>query len=168
MNRFLPLTVLLAAGCGQPAVPTATPPTAVRGTSGGHDHEHTRDKMMVAHAGPAHAWLTAHLSAKDGNELDVFFEGEDDDKPLALPVMRFTATAARADGQEFALVFEPAPADERPRGEAPGTCSHFVAKAPGLVADDVLTVTAEVTVDGRERKVRWKGFVPRKFAHHID
>src|SRR2546423_1207640 len=124
MTRLLPLAALLVVGCGQPAAPTVTPPTAVRGTSGGHDHEHTRDKMMVAHAGPAHAWLTAHLSAGEGNELDVFSGGGDDDKPVALPVPRFSATAVRADGQAFDLVFEPAPADERPPGEAPGTCSH--------------------------------------------
>ncbi len=159
---------LLAAGCSSPSGTTSSVATA---RSEGHGHSHTRDKMRAADAGKYHAWLTSHLSSKDGNELDIFFEtGEDKDpKPVALPVEKFTAKAKKqGDDKEYELVFEPAPADERPKDEAPGTCSHFVAKAPWMSAGDVLTVTAEVPIDGQVRKPTWPKFDVRKYAHHIE
>jgi hypothetical protein len=160
------LGAVAVAGCGPAAPPAVTKPSAVK-SSGEDDHDHTKDKMMDAHAGPHLAYLTAHLS-KSGNELDVFFEGHDDGKPVALPVAKFAAKATRSDGFEIDLLFEPAPADERPRGEAPGTCSHFVAKAPGITATDSYTVTTTIPIEGKDRRVRWRNFVPGKFAHHID
>lgn len=154
-------------GCGPAAPPAATQPTAVKSTAGEDDHDHTKDKMMDAHAGPHLAYLTAHLS-KSGNELDVFFEGHDDGKPVALPLAKFAAKAVKLDGSEIDLLFEPAPANERPAGEAPGACSHFVAKAPALTATDSYTVTTTIPIDGKDRRVRWRNFVPGKFAHHVD
>jgi hypothetical protein len=164
------LAVLAAAaflaGCsGQSSAP---PPVVAKGESDDHDHSHERGKMMLADAGPYHAALTAHL-AKDGNELDVFFETTDKDpKPVALAVKSVTATAKRAaDGKEFALTFEPAPEAER-KGDEPGKCSHFVAKAPWMTAADVLTVTAELTIRAKLAAVEWKDFSPKKYAHHED
>ncbi|HET6572360.1 MAG TPA: hypothetical protein VFG68_02070 [Fimbriiglobus sp.] len=169
-----PLSVLLlsaglfALGCSsQPP-----PPAVATAKSGGddHGHEHTKDKMKEAHAGKYHAWLTAHLSKTDGNELDVFFEGGSDEdlKPAPIPVAKFTATAKRvSDDKEFQLMFEPAPMDER-EGDPPGACSHFVAKAPWLTADDVLTVSAQVELDGTPRKPTWRTFEVKKYTHHAD
>jgi hypothetical protein len=162
---MLILVSLIAAGCSpQPATPPA--PVTARGSSD-EDHVHERENMMLADAGPYHAGLTAHL-ADDGNELDIFFETVDKEpKPVALSVKSFTATAKRAgDGQEFELTFEPAPAEERPKDEPDGLCSHFVAKAPWMKPDDVLTVTAELTIRGKIHTVEWKDFSPKKYAHH--
>src|SRR5436309_1238842 len=134
--RYAVAAVLFAAGCSQQSA--GPPPVATaHGSSADHGHSHERDKMMLADAGPYHAALTAHLSAKDGNELDVFFEtDETPPKPVPLPFTAFTAAARRADGKEFELKFEPAPADERPKDEPAGVCSHFVAKAPWMAAAD--------------------------------
>ena len=176
MRRLAPAALATAAlssltGCAEPAPPAAA---VVASGKSGHDHDHghshTRDTMMAADAGKYHAWLTAHLSSKDGNELDVFFETADDaPKPVALPVAKVTAEARRAgDDKVYELTFEPAPPDERPEGEAAGTCSHFVAKAPWMKADDVLAVTATVEIDGRTRNPKWIKFHPKKYAHHVD
>lgn len=137
---------------------------AVQGPVVAEPHTHERGKMMLADAGPYHAALTAHL-AKDGNELDVFIETDND--AVALPLANIIAKAKRSgDTQEYKLIFEPAPPDERPKGEAIGTCSHFVAKAPWMTRVDMLTVVAEVEVKGKLRKVIWGEFSPLKFAHH--
>lgn len=164
MGRVL-IGVVLAvalAGCNNP------PPAATTREGGEHDHGHDRGKMMLADAGPYHAALTAHLSKKDGNELDLFFEtAGKEPKPVPLPLAKVTATAATADGKAHELVFEPAPKEER-KGDPDGQCSHFVAKAPWMTADDILTVTATVEVKGRDRPATWKGFRPRKYAHHDD
>src|SRR5207302_1437870 len=84
------------------------------------------------------AALTAHLSSKTGNELDIFFETADKDhKPVPLPLKRFTATAKTADGGEQVLEFTPAPKDER-KDDPDGTCSHFVATASWMKPEDRL------------------------------
>ena len=162
------LTIGLLAGCGgTPATPSA-PPSA---PAEAHNHEHTREHMLLAHSGKYHFWLTAHLSQKEGNELDIFCDDGDDKapKPIALPTTKILAKAKRtADEKEFDLTFEPAPADERPKDEPAGTCSHFVAKAPWLKPDDVLTVTAEVSLDGKLRRPTWRQFVPAKYKHNAD
>jgi len=125
--------------------------------------------MLVGHAGPYHAWLTAHLSSKEGNELDVLIEDEDTEKPVALATMKFTAKATR-EGDEtiYELFFEAAPAKERPMDVKPGTCSHFVAKAPWMKPDDVIAISAEIPSDGRMLRPKWKKFIPSKYAHHQD
>lgn len=133
-----------------------------------HGHSHEREHMLVADAGHYHAALTAHLSQKDGNELDIFFETIDTPpKSLPLAVGKFTATARTADGKEHVLEFEPAPMDER-KDDPAGTCSHFVAKAGWMRPDDTLTVTATVTIDGKPTPAEWKQFSPKKYAHHVE
>lgn len=141
-------------------------PTAFKSEPHGHSHE--REHMLVADAGHYHAALTAHLSQREGNELDIFFETIDTPpKPLPLAVAKFTATARTADGKEHALEFEPAPVDER-KDDPAGKCSHFVAKAGWMTPDDTLTVTTTVAIDGKPTPVEWKQFSPKKYAHHIE
>jgi hypothetical protein len=135
-----------------------------------HDHSHERGKMLIADAGPYHALLTAHLS-KDGHELDLFFETTGKSpKPVALPVAALTATiqVRKGEGELKRVEFRPAPPDERPAGEGPDRCSHFVAKTPWLDPDVPLRVTIELTIEGDAEKIQWNDFVPRKYAHHQD
>jgi len=136
-------------------------------TTQGHSHE--RGKMLIADAGPCHALLTAHL-AEAGNELDIFLETpvDKDPQPIAIADMPFEAQATTGDGDSQTLTFEPAPAAERPAGEKAGACSHFVAKAAWLKPDDELLVVARFTIDGQEVVARWKKFVPKTFAHHVE
>ncbi|MFM8271551.1 MAG: hypothetical protein ACKODX_04370, partial [Gemmata sp.] len=132
--------------------------------SDAHGHSHDLDRMLVEDAGHYHAALTAHISSKDGNELDVFFRGAEDlRRPVAVPLAGFTAVASTREGAEHRLAFEPAPPDER-AGDPKGRCSHFVAKAGWMRADDTLTVTATVTLDAKPVRVVWKNFVPKKYA----
>lgn len=156
------MTAMALPSCGQPKAPSGA----------GHaddGHSHERGKMLIADAGKYHALLTAHLS-KEGNELDIFFETQDEKNPtpVAVPHESFEAEAKTADGEVKTLKFESAPADERPKGEKPGTCSHFVAKAPWLKPTDQLDVAFKLTLDGKEVTVRWKDFNPKKYAHHED
>jgi len=169
MRKLLLMAGLVAlAGCVDTSVPppvTATTQKLAQEKGHDEDHDHASGKRMISHLGKYHANLTAHLSAKDGNELDLFVETiADAPTPVALPTLKLTGTAKR-DGEEFALVFEPAPADERPKGEAAGTCSHFVAKAAFLKPTDTLTVVIAVEIDGRTRKCTWKNFEVAKFTH---
>jgi hypothetical protein len=160
---------LVAIGCGDRP---ATKPSETTGQKSGkaeaeaHSHEH--GKMLIADAGPYHALLTAHLSPK-GNELDIFFETTDDENPtpVAVPLQSFTAYARRAgEDQQHELKFECAPAAERPKGEKPGTCSHFVAKAPWMKPTDTLSVVFTLTLGDRRHRVSWEKFNPKKYAHH--
>jgi hypothetical protein len=100
----------------------------------------------------------------------VFFEtDEKGPRPVAVPLEWFSATATRAaDGKEFDLMFGPAPEVERPKGEEPGTCSHFVAEAPWIGPGDELTVTTEVEINNRPVTITWVKFNPKKYAHHED
>ncbi len=175
MRRSIVLLIAgsFAVGCSS-STPTP-PPAAGSGKAEEekkHVHDHGNDNranMLVGHAGPYHAWLTAHLSAKDGNELDVFIEDEDTEKPVALTTLKFTAKATRdGDDKTYDLVFEAAPADERPKDEKAGTCSHFVAKAPWMKPDDAIALSAEIPSDGRTLRPKWKKFIPSKYAHHHD
>src|SRR5688572_27977065 len=120
------LSVALALGCQGGRGPSPAQHAADEA-----DHPHVRGKMLIADAGPNHALLTAHLSAKAGHELDVFIETADKAaRPVALPVEKFSAQVTVDGGEPRELTFEPAPPAERPKDEAPGTSSHFVAKAP--------------------------------------
>jgi hypothetical protein len=128
--------------------------------------EHVRGTMMIEHAGPYHCGLTAHLDPKDGNELDLTFEtvGKEP-KPIALAVAKIVAKVARKDDPKtYDITFEPAPAKERPADEKPGTCSHFVAKAPFVTPTDILTVSFKVVVRDKERAVTFDGFDVKKFS----
>lgn len=140
-------------------------PSAAKG--GNHGHAHERGKMLIADAGKYHALLTAHL-ATEGNELDIFFETTDAEspQPVAIPVESFTAQATSGEGEPKELTFACAPAEERPQGEKPGTCSHFVAKAPWMKPTDTLLVVAKLKLDGKAVTIRWKNFNPKKYAHH--
>jgi hypothetical protein len=168
MKRFIfcavcPIALALA-GCGKP--PAATPAVF---KSEHDDHSHERDKMLIADAGSYHVLLTAHLS-KDGNELDIFFESDASPTPVAIPVESFVAEVQirAGEGGLKQVEFKPAPASERPAGEGPGRCSHFVAAVPWLEPDTPLHVTVELTLDGKKVKARWNDFIPRKYAHHQD
>ena len=91
MRRFAVVPFVLFAlvlfGCSKPKTPATF-------RSDEPDHTHERDKLKLADAGHYHAGLTAHLSQKDGNELDVFFETADAaHKPVPLPFANFKATA---------------------------------------------------------------------------
>jgi hypothetical protein len=170
LSTLLVSAGLFALGCSSPTPPSAaTVATAKSEGEDDHDHgDHDREHMMVAHAGPLHAWLTAHLS-KDGNELDVIFETEDENpKPAPIPLAKFTATAKRvSDDMSFELTFEPAPMEER-KGDPPGASSRFVAKAPWMTAEDVLTVSAQIEINGKPRRSTWRTFIVKKYAHHAD
>lgn len=163
MRRLTPFALLLALGCGQATAPTTPAPAPKHD----EDDNHQRDGMMIEHAGPYHAALTSHFSAKDGNELDLYFETLRDAKPVPLALEKITAKAKRAgDDKEYDLTFEPAPASERPKDEEAGKCSHFVAKAPFLKPTDTLTVTLKVMIRDKERTVTWENFDVRKFTAH--
>lgn len=165
MHRLVlvPLALFAFVLCGCPA---PKPPATFKSEDHGHSHE--RDKMKLADAGHYHAALTAHLSQKDGNELDVFFETADESpRPVPLPFMNFKAIAKTSDGKEHALDFEPAPKDER-KDDPDGKCSHFVAKAGWMKPTDALTVTTTVTIHDKPTPIEWKDFNPKKYAHHED
>ena len=161
------LIVVLATGCTQ----SSTTPVTIRTspTVQEHDHTHEREKMLLADVGPHHAALTAHLS-KVGNELDIFIETAGrEPKPFAIEQANIIAKGKRVgDPMEYVLTFDPAPAEERPKNEPKGKCSHFVAKAAWLTRDDVLELICEIEIDGKKHLVKWSEFVPRKFAYHDD
>jgi hypothetical protein len=161
---------LLAAGCQGQTGPAPAGKAVTGSAPADPGHTHERGKMLIADAGPHHALLTAHLSQKDGNELDILFETPDtkDPKPVALPVESVTAQATVGGGEPQVLRFEPAPENERPKDEKAGTCSHFVAKAPWMKPTDILYVVANVTIDGKPVTIRWSDFNPKKYAHHED
>ncbi|MGL4423869.1 MAG: hypothetical protein ACRCZF_24655 [Gemmataceae bacterium] len=176
MRRLLMVSLILA-GC---TASSSGPPTPAPATNASvdkpspkhdhdHDHDHERDRKLITHAGPYHALLTAHLSKKDGHELDIYFETEDDQPvPVALPIAEFTATITTMDNMKFEVTFRPAPANERPKDEPAGSASHFVAKAPQLKPELEVMVTCILDIKNRTRTVTWKKFQPNKYAHHID
>ena len=137
-------------------------------STGGHSHE--KGTMLLADAGRYHALLTAHLS-KDGNELDIFIEtAGKSPQALALPLATLKATIQirSAKGGLKEVEFLPAPTEERPTGEAAGTCSHFVAKVAWLNPDIEHRVIVRAVIDGKDEEIRWNSFLPRKYAHHTD
>lgn len=173
MNRVASLVLVLGlgffAGCSDRTAPTTPPLVTAVAVADDHDHDHDRAKMKVAHLGKHHAWLTAHLSTKEGHELDIFVEEMNAPKSVALAVSQLRGKATKdGDAKEYDLTFEPAPVGERPAGETAGTCSHFVAKTPWLTPGDLWTIVVEVELDGRNRKATWKNFSPKAFAHHED
>ena len=153
-------------GCSSPAPRDAR---AVSTSAAPHahnpgDHNHARGKMLLASDGTYNALLTAHLSSKEGNELDIFVE--DKDGPFALTSRSLTATARASEGEPRTLTFECAPPNERPAAEAAGTCSHYVAKAPWIQVGHALRVETSLTVGERAVPMVWREFEPRKYAHH--
>lgn len=167
MKRTLALVVAVSTlvGCGARPEPKVAASHAHPHSHDPSDHNHDRGSMMIASDGWVDALLTAHLSSKDGNELDVFVERSG--KPLALGTTELRAKA-EVGGVERALVFACAPAEERPTGEADGTCSHFVARAGWMNADDALRVEAALPLRRGDVGYVWRAFSPRKYAHHVD
>jgi hypothetical protein len=167
MLRFVCFLVtalaVLIAGCKP-----ENKPTVFESKHDEHDHGHThdRDKMMLKDFGPYHAGLTAHLSKKDGNELDILFETvEKEPKPVPLLLAKLTARVTRTgDDKIYTLEFEPAEKEER-KDDPDGKCSHFTAKAPWIRHEDMLTLTLTTTLDGQEKKVVWVDFNPKTYAH---
>ncbi|QJW93017.1 hypothetical protein [Frigoriglobus tundricola] len=160
-TAFVSFALFAAALCGCPA---PNPPATFQSESHGHSHE--GGNWLLEDAGRYHAALSAHLSSKEGNELDVKFETVDTPpKPVPLPLESFRATAKTADGKEHVLEFTPAPKEER-KGDSDGKCSHFSAKAGWMKPEDTLVVTTTVPIDGKERTITWKDFNPKKYAHH--
>jgi hypothetical protein len=171
MSRLFPLALLAAAtGCGGPPSSSTPPPSSPAAAAPDDSHSHERGKMLIADFGPYHALLTAHLS-KSGHEMDIFVETADAEaKPVAISaeVLKASVQVRRAEGGVREVEFRPAPPDERPPGEAAGTCSHFVAKVPWLEPDTEHRVIVEAEVGGKKLTARWNSFVPRKYAHHED
>ena len=131
-----------------------------------HDHPHSRGTLMLTDFGPYHAGLTAHLSKKEGNELDIIFETADKDpKPVPLPLTKLTAKATRkGDDKEYTLDFEPEEKKER-QDDPEGKCSRFTVKAPWIKHEDLLTVVLTATLDGQVKKAIWTDFNPKQYAH---
>ena len=122
--------------------------------------------MLVAHAGRDHACLTAEILKSGGVKLIILFETHDRPiTPITVAMVKIPAKAVRVeDGKEFVLVFQPAPETARPPGEAAGTSSRFECVVAELQPNDKITVTTEVQMGKRARKVRWGNFVPSRFA----
>jgi hypothetical protein len=150
---------LLLAGCGGKTTDTTFK------SDTGHGHSHDHGKMQRVDLGKKyHAGLTAHLSQKDGNEIDLVFETTDG-KPAPMPLAKVAAKAKRAgDDKSYDLAFEPTPKDER-KDDPDGKCSRFTAKTPWMKPDDKLTVTAAVEVEGKSYDLEWADFHPKKYAH---
>jgi len=157
---FAFLLPVVFVGCSDappaPPAPTPTQPKEDDGDESGHD----RANMMTIHLGKRHAWLTARLSAKDGNALELFLE-------KALPHTTIKAKARRTDGKEIDVVFEQAPIAERAK-DGPGLCSHYVAKAPWMMPADDLTILADIDVAGKVYKAKWDEFIPKDYTHKKD
>jgi hypothetical protein len=159
------LFAMVAIGCAAPTAPpapAATPPHPHAHNPG--DHNHARGKMLMASDGSYNALLTAHLSAKDGNELDIFVE--DKDGPYALKAKTLEAVAQVGAGEKKTVSFECAPANERPAKEAEGTCSHYVAKTPWMRTGETMRVETTINVGDHGVAMTWRDFEARKYAHH--
>lgn len=159
------LGVLMLSTLGAACAATGAAPSTTSAPPKPHnpgDHNHAKGTMLMATDGTYDALLTAHLSAKDGNELDIFVENKDG--PFALKAKTMEATA-RGQSEQHTVAFACAPANERPAGEAEGTCSHFVAKAPWLRVGEALRVEAMLPA-ARPVPMTWRDFEARRYAHH--
>jgi hypothetical protein len=146
----------------------SAPPAPRAASQQGHDpkdHNHDRGQMMIASDGFIDALLTAHLSAKSGNELDVFVEKAG--VPLALTTTELRAKA-EVGGREQELAFECAPREERPAAEPEGTCSHFVARAAWLRPGQDVRVETVLPLRRGDIAYVWRGFEALRYAHHVE
>ncbi len=135
------------------------------------DHVHDRGKEMLEDAElpggkKCHAALTAHLSSKSGNALEVSFETFDKN-PEAVTLPEKTKLTLRVQrGEEvFNLTLEPGPKDERKK-DPEGQCSRFEADTDWLKPEDKLTVT--LTIEGSAKKTVWVDFDVKKYSHAGD
>ena len=171
MSKFFVVALVgVIAGCsaGASAPGQAAPAAAPRAHAHAHDpadHNHDRGRMMVASNGVVDALLTAHLSSREGHELDVFVERGG--APVALEATELRAKVV-AGGEEKPLAFTCAPRDERPEDEPEGTCSHFVAKAPWIDPSQALLVRADLPLRRGPVPYAWRAFQPLRYAHHVD
>jgi len=141
----------------------------------GHDHsDHDSgqfkiEDLKLSGGKEIHAKLTAHLSKKGENELEVVFETTDKEpKRVHFAVAKMGGRATRkGDDKAYELEFVPAPKEER-KDDPEGQCSHFSADAKWMKPDDELVVTLNVPVDGKPKPVVWPGFVPKKWGHEAD
>ncbi|HEV3440782.1 MAG TPA: hypothetical protein VG122_25740 [Gemmata sp.] len=163
LSCLLSTLTVFVVGCSKESKPTAS---ENKQDEHAHGHNHEQNKMMIEDFGSYHAGLTAHLSKKEGNELDIVFETQDKEpKPVPLPLTKLIAKATRSgDDKTHTLEFEPAEKNER-KDDSDGKCSRFTAKAPWIKHEDMLTVTLITTLDGKEKRVVWVDFNPKKFAH---
>jgi hypothetical protein len=160
MYRILPLVAVLVVGCKP-----ETRPTIFESKHEEHGHSHDHNKMMRKDFGPIHVGLTAHLSKKTGNELDLVFETHDE-KPAPQPFAKLTAKATRSgDDKTYELEFEPAEKEER-KDDPEGKCSRYTAKAPWMMPEDILTVKLAIDQKGQEKIVVWVDFNPKEFNHN--
>jgi len=121
--------------------------------------------MQMASNGTYVALLTAHLSSKEGNELDIFLEKQG--APHAITSRELSAQAVTPGGPQ-ALQFSCAPKDERPQAEAEGTCSHYVAKAPWLKKGERIRVDTTIPFGAEQVELAFRGFEAARYAHHED
>ena len=167
MGKTLALVIVgfsVLGGCSAP--PAAAPISkAAPHTHDASDHNHDRGQMMIASDGFIEALLTAHLSSKTGNELDVFVEKAG--APLALTTTELRAIADAPDGRKE-LAFECAPREERPEGEREGTCSHFVARAPWVRPGEPIRVATTLPLRRGDIEYVWRGFEAMRYAHHVE
>lgn len=142
---------------------SAAPQKAVAAhTHNASDHNHDRGQMMIASNGLVEALLTAHLSSKTGNELDVFVEKSG--SPLALTTTELHAVAhVGTEAKQIDVAC--APAEERPKDERDG-CSHFVARAEWLRPGQAIRVETELPL--RRAAYVWRGFEAIRYAHHVE
>jgi len=139
---------------------------------GGHGHSHgggdIKKKMLAANAQGFIVYLTSHLSAKDGNELDLFIE-DSKSKAATSSAKQIEATIT-IGGVEHKVAFDPAPDDERPADERGGkdVCSHYVTKASFMKDTDTLQCTATFFLGSTNQTVKWENFDVKKYAHHED
>ena len=158
----------MATGCARAPAPIAATPQAHPHTHNASDHNHARGHMLMASDGTTEALLTAHLSSKTGNELDVFVERKG--RPFAVAATTMTALAKTAAGEDKRIAFECAPRDERPSNEPDDVCSHFVAKAPWMKTGEMLLVKADLPVSERKDASTfvWREFEAHRYAHHVE
>ncbi|MBX3209416.1 MAG: hypothetical protein KF764_30565 [Labilithrix sp.] len=164
-RSFGMVVVLLSVVVGCAGRPASTPAAHAPRAHDPSSHNHDRGHMMIASNGVVDALLTSHLSSTDGNELDVFVEKNG--VPLALTTTRLEATA-HLRGEARVLAFACAPDDERPAGEAAGTCSHFVARAAWMTPEDRLEVATSLPLLRGDVAYTWRDFDPRRYAHHVE
>lgn len=159
------LVGLSAIGLGGCASSSPAAPKAAANSHNASDHNHDRGQMMIASDGFIDALLTAHLSSKTGNELDVFVEKAGE--PLALTTTELRAIA-EVERKQKELAFECAPRKERPATEREGTCSHFVARAGWLRPGQDVRVETTLPLRRGDIAYVWRGFEAMRYAHHVE
>jgi len=117
--------------------------------------------------------LTAHISAAGAHELVLLLQTTAR-APLAVRAAPIAGLVRAAGGEPQPVLFEPAPADERPDGEGGGAddrrCSVFVAKAPFLEPSALAAVSLSVALEegGEAVSAVWTGFLPGKYARRYE